>query len=71
VTTTVLGLPNTTSGTDEAMQDSDYDPLRIFRLDDVEMEERGQRWRATLPRETDTSNVDLRYLSAEVLHQTP
>lgn len=57
-TTTVLGLPNTTSGTDEAMQDSDDDPLSIFRLDDVEMEERGRRWRATLPRETDTSNVD-------------
>ena len=55
-TITVLGPPNTATGTDEINQDSDDDPLNIF-LDDIEMEERGRRWHATLLRETITSSV--------------
>ena len=56
-TATVSGPSNTTSGTDEVIQDSDVDPLSVF-LGDSEMEEQGRRWHATLPRETDTSSVD-------------
>ena len=56
-TTTVSGPSNSTSGTDEVIQDSDDDPLSVF-LGDIEMEERGRRWRGTLPRETDTSSLD-------------
>lgn len=56
-TTTVSGLPTTTTETGEINQDSDDDPLGIL-LDNVEMEERGRRWCATLPRETITSTVD-------------
>ena len=55
---TVSGPSNTTSGTGEVIQDSDDDPQSIF-LNDVEMEERGRRWRATLPRDNDTSSVDV------------
>jgi len=58
-TTTVSGPANTTSGTDNVQDDiqDSNDVLSGIFFDNIQMEERGRRWRATLPRETNTSDV--------------
>ena len=62
-TTTVSGPANTTSGTDNVQDDiqddiqDSNDVLSGIFSDNIQMEERGRRWRATLPRETNTSDV--------------
>jgi len=55
-TSTVSGPANTTSGTDN-VEDDIQDVLSGIFFDNIQMEERGRRWRATLPRETNTSDV--------------